>query len=220
MDQGYLDLYCERVGPGFWAEPINAASNLGFIVVAVILILALCRQKSAANVGAAVWSLIGLTILIGIGSGLFHTFAVNWAKWADVIPITLFILIYSFLALRIFAHASVVASVLWAGLVLILTAGLPALTGVRGTTYVPALIGIFALVTFLQASNKSSSTATALLAAGGLFALSLGFRTLDLPLCEFVPVGTHFLWHILNAVMLFILIRAMVEASGLGTRGA
>ena len=32
--------------------------------------------------------------------------------------------------------------------------------------------------------------------------LSLTFRTLDEPLCGLVPTGTHFVWHILNAVML------------------
>ena len=29
-----LDLYCERLGPEFWAEPLNAISNGGFIVAA------------------------------------------------------------------------------------------------------------------------------------------------------------------------------------------
>ena len=32
-----IDLYCERTGPGLWAEPLNALSNLAFIAVAVIL---------------------------------------------------------------------------------------------------------------------------------------------------------------------------------------
>jgi hypothetical protein len=32
--------------------------------------------------------------------------------------------------------------------------------------------------------------------------LSLVFRSLDEIVCPAVPLGTHFLWHILNAVML------------------
>lgn len=27
---GYLDLYCERLIPGFWGEPLNAVSNAAF----------------------------------------------------------------------------------------------------------------------------------------------------------------------------------------------
>ena len=29
-----IDLYCERFGPGIWAEPINALTNLAFLVAA------------------------------------------------------------------------------------------------------------------------------------------------------------------------------------------
>ena len=41
------------------------------------------------------------------------------------------------------------------------------------------------------------------LAAGAaILVLSLGFRTVDAPLCAGFPWGTHFVWHGLNAVML------------------
>ena len=29
-----IDIYCERVGPDFWAEPLNAISNAAFLVAA------------------------------------------------------------------------------------------------------------------------------------------------------------------------------------------
>ena len=32
-----IDLYCERTGPGLWAEPFNALTNLAFLAVAAIL---------------------------------------------------------------------------------------------------------------------------------------------------------------------------------------
>lgn len=37
-----------------------------------------------------------------------------------------------------------------------------------------------------------------------MFAVPLALRTADLPLCAAAPVGTHFLWHVLNAVVLFL----------------
>jgi hypothetical protein len=41
--------------------------------------------------------------------------------------------------------------------------------------------------------------------------VSLAFRTADLPLCATLPSGTHFLWHILNAAVLYSLVRTMMR---------
>ena len=46
----------------------------------------------------------------------------------------------------------------------------------------------------------------AMLAIAALFLVSLSFRTADLALCGRFPVGTHFLWHLINAGVLFGLI--------------
>ena len=40
-----LDHYCERLGPGFWAEPFNAFSNAGFLAAAGLI---LYRQRAFA----------------------------------------------------------------------------------------------------------------------------------------------------------------------------
>ncbi len=37
MDRA-IDLYCERLGPGLWAEPLNAVTNLAFILAGILLI--------------------------------------------------------------------------------------------------------------------------------------------------------------------------------------
>ena len=46
--------------------------------------------------------------------------------------------------------------------------------------------------------------------------MSLFFRTVDDAVCGAVPVGTHFLWHILNGVMLGWMIRVLVLSPGPG----
>ncbi|MBT6284482.1 MAG: hypothetical protein HOI96_04805, partial [Rhodospirillaceae bacterium] len=51
---------------------------------------------------------------------------------------------------------------------------------------------------------------TALLMAAAIFAASLTFRTVDAPICAAVPIGTHFMWHLLNGCVLFIVVRALV----------
>jgi hypothetical protein len=49
-----------------------------------------------------------------------------------------------------------------------------------------------------------------LLQAALIFSLSLFFRSIDGAVCPAWPAGTHFLWHILNALVLGVLIRAAV----------
>jgi hypothetical protein len=56
--------------------------------------------------------------------------------------------------------------------------------------------------------GKLLSVAQALLLASAVFAISLTFRSIDRLACELVPTGTHFLWHLCNATVLFVLMRA------------
>jgi hypothetical protein len=50
-------------------------------------------------------------------------------------------------------------------------------------------------------------------AAAGVFCVSLLARSLDQALCPSWPPGTHFIWHLLNAWVLYALSRAMVLAA-------
>ena len=49
MKQGYIDLYCERVGPGTWDEPLNAVTNLAFLAAGLLLVIALRRAEPAVR---------------------------------------------------------------------------------------------------------------------------------------------------------------------------
>ncbi|MGA0824079.1 MAG: alkaline phytoceramidase, partial [Burkholderiaceae bacterium] len=81
-----IDIYCERLDPSFWAEPINALTNLAFIAVGFWVL----RGSSQSG------KVLGLlTLLVGIGSLAFHTFATPWAATLDVGFIALFILAFA-----------------------------------------------------------------------------------------------------------------------------
>ena len=102
-----VDGYCERTSAALWAEPVNALSNIGFLVAAWLCWRMVHRVRDE---GARL--LAGVLAVIGIGSFLFHTVAEAWAGVADVVPIVLFILIYLYLAtVRLFGAP------VWAGLV-------------------------------------------------------------------------------------------------------
>lgn len=206
---GKLDLYCERTGPEFWAEPLNAVTNAAFLVAAVMAFLA--WRKRPADVPVAL--LIVLTALIGIGSFLFHTVAEGWSAIADTTPIGLFILGYFALAMRRFFSLSVLWTLVW--LAVFIGASIlsvPLFERVVGGSagYMPALVALVFVGTLLASVGKRRGLG--LIAAGALFAVSLAFRIMDEPLCASLPIGTHFLWHILNATVLYILLRTAMRA--------
>ncbi|HHS93887.1 MAG TPA: hypothetical protein ENK63_00885, partial [Rhodobacterales bacterium] len=63
------------------------------------------------------WVLIVLTALIGIGSGLFHTFANRWSELADTLPIWTFVALYILAAMHWLGGMAPRKVALWAGLI-------------------------------------------------------------------------------------------------------
>lgn len=219
MEHSYLNIYCERTGPEFWSEPLNAVTNLAFIIAVFFLVRMILRAGPAIRRDAGIWVLTGLVLMIGIGSGLFHTFATRWALLMDVIPIAFFILIYTWYAVRRLAAAPAWVCVLSVAAVLGLAMAVPPLTGFRGGSYVAALTALVVIGGYLKFGRGHGAGehpggghpgGAALLFAAATFAVSLTFRTIDAPLCETVPFGTHFMWHVLNGCVLFLVVRALV----------
>ncbi len=205
-----VGFYCERTGPQFWAEPLNAFTNLAFLIAAAA---AFAHWRAAGSRDRPAAVLIAIVVLVGIGSFLFHTFATRWAALADTLPIAAFIYGYLVLALTRFLRLSVAAALaVLAGFVAV-SYGLPALMpGVlRGGSahYVPALCAMLAIGWLVRREPAGRG----LLLAGAVFAVSLALRTLDRTLCDAFPSGTHFLWHILNAVVLYLLLRTALRAA-------
>jgi len=210
MLSGYIDLYCERVGPGLWGEPLNAVTNLAFILAGLLLVAALGRGEAAVRRDPAIRALVALLFVIGIGSGLFHTFATRWAVLADVIPIALFILLYMYLALRRMVVLPLWGCLLGVAIVLVLTTVMPLTFGFSVSTYGVALAAMLGVGGFLHVARRHPAGPRILMAAA-VFAVSLALRTADLPLCAVLPSGTHFLWHVFNAVVLYSLVLTMMR---------
>ena len=156
-------------------------------------------------------------------SGLFHTFAQAWAGLADVLPIAVFVLLYLYLANRAYWRLPVGLSLLgvglffpYAALVVWLPAPLPGVGGSAAYLAVALLIALYALAL----RRRLPHVARGLALGAALLALSITFRALDGPLCAAWPIGTHFLWHLLNAAMLGWMIvvyhRHMVAGGGAG----
>ncbi len=193
-----VDGYCERIGAEYWAEPVNAVTNLAFLIAAFLM----WRRSRGIAMAQFLCVILGA---IGVGSFFFHTYAQVWAGLADVVPIALFILTYLFAVNRdavglrtgralgmtalFFPYAAVMvpafAAFSWMG-------------SSAGYAPVPLLILIYA--GFLR--KKHPEFAQGMASGAVILIVSLFFRTVDEPLCQNFPLGTHFLWHVLNGLML------------------
>ncbi len=204
-----IDNYCERIGPGLWAEPLNALSNLSFLIAAFVAWRLL--QRGAGGEGGHKF-LVLLIATIGIGSGLFHTYATVWAKWLDVIPIFLFQLTFLCLYCRQVIRWSALNCAM--AVALFLMASIVALQfplSLNGSAmYLPAISVLLLLGSFHYLTNQNGRLS--LLLGALVFCASLAFRTVDAAVCELLTIGTHFMWHLLNGVVLYLLVRALVVA--------
>ncbi len=199
LDQ--IDNYCERVDATFWSEPLNAVTNAAFLISAIV-VWAMLGGKS--DRGARI--LCGILAIIGTGSFLFHTFATGWASLADVLPILIFILTYLFFATPRFFDLPQ-----WTGIAAVagffpfaivtgwaLTRIVGSLNGSVAYLPVALLIALYALMM----RSRDPETSRGLAIGAGLLIISLTFRSIDEAVCPILPIGTHFLWHILNGVLL------------------
>lgn len=191
------------MSPAFWAEPVNAVTNLAFIIAGVLVVLAWhnSANKSEAALFLGIW-----VAVIGVGSFLLHTFATRWAALADTIPILVFILVYLYLALRHYLQLSLWTSLAITVIFIPVSAGAGAATApLLGSSagYASALLAIFVVGLLMLQRNRT--IANGLLVSAGVFAVSIVFRTIDETLCPAVSLGTHFIWHLLNAVVLYLL---------------
>lgn len=200
--------YCERTDAAFWSEPVNALTNAAFLAAALLAAL-------RARGDRPVLALAGVVGVVGIGSFLFHTLANRWSMLADVIPIAVFIHGYFGLALtRFFGFRpglAALATLAFAAAGFGLSLALDAVSGrdVAALTngsidYLPAMLALFGVG--LGLVRRTPWAGRAVLGTGALFVVSLALRTLDAQACAVLPLGTHFLWHGLNALVLYRLL--------------
>lgn len=163
--------------------------------------------RRAGGRDVPVLALIAVMVLIGLGSFAFHTLATRGAVYLDVIPIVVFIYGYLALALRRFLALGWLPTIaILVGYIALsrLLAHLTPPGALNGSIdYLPALAALLIMLGVVPVTVRR----TVALAAA-VFVISLAFRTVDRAVCGTFPLGTHFIWHLLNAVVLFVLLRA------------
>ncbi len=202
--------YCEQLRALNGFEPWNAMTNAGFVLAAIWGHIAL-RRAALLGLAGPRW-LVRLAAAIGVGSFAWHATGAAWAQLADVLPILGFVLVFLGTALTgLFGWIRRAAGA--ACVVLVLTVVLAACVAgdaLNGSVaYLPVWAGLLALS--VLAGRQASPAGRPFAGATLLFALSLGLRTIDLRVCSATVIGTHFLWHLCNALLIALLLTVVAR---------
>lgn len=228
-----VDAYCERLDASFWAEPLNAVSNAAFFAAAFAGWRAADRTDWPARGLSLIIVAIGIGSFLFHTYANRLTALLDVAPIVAFILCYLVLAVRRYLGYGALAALAAMLALIVTGVV-----ATPALRPALGTTagYAAPFLALLAfgfllltrggrrLAVSSNAKNRAFSgeaparlhslairdlrAARALILATALFGASMVARMLDAPLCAWLPFGTHFLWHILNATTLWVLVVA------------
>lgn len=202
----FAGVYRERdSNPEFWAEPLNAVSNASFLIAAAFAFYFATRRNALNPTSLA---LIVMAGVIGCGSFIFHTVPNRLTMWLDIIPIALFQVCFLWLAMnKMLRFNGGVSAAVVIGVVGTSFALRPIHDVLNGSLfYMPTLFAILVLGT--KWADRTQTEPYLLISAAGCFALAVAARTVD----WMVPwqTGSHFVWHLLNGIVIYLTLRALV----------
>ena len=198
--------YCERIDSSFWSEPLNAITNIAFLIVALILLLNYKNNNLAKNCAY-------LIICIGIGSFLFHTIPTRITGMMDTFSIALLVIYYIYNVnpsiFRIHPYYSILIVIIFPLICIVFGSVLKNSFLGSSAFYIPILVYLALIATILWIRDnpvKKGMIITTL-----VFTLSICMRILDLKICHIVPFGSHFMWHILNASTIYFAVKSLIK---------
>jgi hypothetical protein len=213
MQREYVDNYCERTDGSFWSEPLNAVSNVSFLIAAIVAFIFI--RRTARQVGKPAGELYALPVmifLIFLGSSAFHTTATRWGLVWDSASIGVYMVYFIALWPKMYWELPWRRAWLGAPIFLVFTVGVSAIIQAAPGMYIAALAGMLILagLLFFSKIDDRKPYWRWFVGAALVFAVSLTARTLDNPLCGELPIGTHFVWHTLNGIVLYMVTHATV----------
>lgn len=203
-----IDLYCERIAPGWWGEPFNVVSSAAYLVAGLALLrLVSGLHRPTRTTRVLAW----LPVAMAAGSVLFHVAATPWARRCDEIPILLFevlvLAVYGRRAMRLSRPIVTAVVILFLAVVGACRYGADGLNG--SLPYLPAL----AVAAAIACWHVRRFVVERFRPVWGALALGAGlvWRTMDLAACDRVPIGTHFLWHLFTAAAVYAFGRTVLR---------
>lgn len=188
--------YCERLSH-LGAEPLNVLSSAVFVAVAIL-------AYQVAQPRGLMMLLPTSLGFVGFTSAWWHLYH----SWAGDLADTLSIAVFASIAAVAFLYkilSSRVLVVLVFSVIATLVVGAELLTWLNGSMPYIVMLLAFGLGGIWYA-KKFPAKRPLVLVAFITFVLAVAARSIDIALCPFLPVGTHFLWHSLVAIFGYQLI--------------
>ena len=230
-----LPEYCEKSVTAVIAQPANTASAFLMLVVGT-LGYRLWRQRGNGDRGNLL--LIAAVFLVGVGSILFHAMPNPLTLFADLVPILVFIvgafvLILNRLLGQTFLQTGLHICGFLIAVLMVTLMFTPRALG-NGAWFVVPLLTLYVLggTLVLRARLAMSENrhlvgrqaerldrevfpqlkmGYALLQCGLVLAIGILVRAYDVSLCGRFPLGLHFVWHIVVAGAVYILLLACIR---------
>ena len=193
--------FCEAIRDGLIRQPVNAASSLAFVVVALLVL----RASKTMNVFAFAMA------VIGFGSAFYHASLTFIGQFFDVMGMYLiatYVIVFAIGRLRSLSRGRFVA--IYLAMNGMLAWGLWQYPGARRYAFAAVLLAGLATESFARAQSEHKPdgrklvSAVVLLTAGFIIWVLDITRTLCSP--ESIAQG-HALWHILGAASSWQLFR-------------
>lgn len=206
---------CERQHPeGIFAEPLNVLSSIFFFVAAWV-IFEKCKNHPEIKFEKKldIHILNFLMFAIGLSSMIFHMAPSKYTELMDIAFIVTFINLYFLSFLIRMAHlktfAIIVCFVALTGFSHMLVSQFPNAMN-DSIAYLSTVITVIFMAIFLKKKKRAGAKDFGYVAVLGV--ISLTFRSIDNYVCDTVQFGTHFMWHSLNAVIIYLLMNQLVRS--------
>lgn len=203
--------YCEQALMGNYFQPLNTISNIFFILAAIFLYFFFKKNK-IKDVKSKIF--LVLVLFIGMVSFVYHFYDTQITFLFDVLAIGIFFTVYIYFLIfhisenkkiSIYVTLLFIIIVGLGGLIIRLTSNF--LNGAEG--YVLSLVFLAGII--IYAYSKKLKIAKKLTIVFLLFLAALIFRHVDVLVCEYLQIGTHFLWHLATSVILYYSVRILYK---------
>jgi len=204
-----MPYYCETaLNPlgTFPAEPVNAISSF---VPAILGILALVYLIRGGNRNPVAYTLAVLTLLTGLGSVAWHSMRTPTTLLIDWLPGAIYFLILVFFWAKYAAGRYLSIGLLVALAILVFFIPFVVINQYR--LIIIAALAIVALALVFGTWQRQREAFAWAAAMVGSAIIAVAMRTLDLNMCDVIPVGTHFFWHIFLGVAAYAGVRMIVR---------
>lgn len=205
-----LPVYCEGGNSlEFFAEPLNAISNIAFIFAGLGIYRLLTKNRIQQVEFKAVLILI---LFLGFGSFLWHATRNSYTLILDVVPAALSFAVITYIFLRNLIGNKLLAL----SIALLLLPTRFFISSFAPTDIISSLIrNLINATTFfliiLLSFRKYGKIAFEGLVVLTVYLAAIIMRIVDLQVCQTFPLGTHFLWHILDALAVYLVIKFIIK---------